>query len=665
MIKLRGINKTYDNGKIAFHALKNINLEIGQGEFVAIMGASGSGKSTLLHLLGFLDVPDSGEYFLFDHDMAKVNEEKLSLVRNGVAGFVFQQFFLLPGVRSVDNVNLPQIYSARHLEPPKAYENAMQRLEAVGLKDRALHVPNEMSGGERQRVAIARALINEPLILFADEPTGNLDTQSESEIMKILKDLHAKGMTIVMVTHEQEIAAQAQRIVTMRDGQIISDENKKSNQKPDQNFNKTDNSLLIKNILDLNEKKIKKTSWNVYVKQAWRSLWVKKVRAVLSMLGILIGVAAVIAMLALGTGATKSIEQELSALGTNLLIIRPGSLSSAGISFGVGGTSRFTLGDVKALKQLSSVQDISGQVSGRGQAVFQNKNWNTSVQGVDPEYAGIHRLTLERGRFFNESESVARERVVVIGKTIVKELFGTDPNAGNVIGQHIKINRINFKVIGVLPEKGFSRGRDQDDILYVPIPTAMYRLFGKIYVDSIEAQIVSEDQISPAKKEIQQILSARHRLDPNNEKSVDIRDMSEIQNAVKSTTTTISILLGSVAAIALVVGGIGIMNIMLVSVTERTREIGLRKAVGATKKDIMNQFLVEAIVMTLTGGFLGIVLGFGVSKLISLLAGWATVVSLFSVLLSSGFSIAVGLIFGLWPAQQAANLKTIEALRYE
>jgi macrolide transport system ATP-binding/permease protein len=473
------------------------------------------------------------------------------------------------------------------------------------------------------------------------------------------------SLLTMMVTHEQEIAAQAQRIVTMRDGQIIGDQRKNKDQTLHEKFNANDHSRLIKNILDQNEKKTKKTSWDVYVKQAWHSLWVKKVRAVLSMLGILIGVAAVIAMLALGTGATKSIEQELSALGTNLLIIRPGSLSNAGISFGVGGTSRFSVSDVKALKQLNSIQDISGQVSGRAQAVFQNKNWNTSVQGVDPEYLQIHRLTLEQGRFFNESESVARERVVVIGKTIVKELFGIDTAAQNVIGRQVKINRINFKVIGILPEKGFSRGRDQDDILYVPIPTAMYRLFGKIYVDSIEAQIVSEDQISPAKKEIQQILSARHRLDPENEKSVDIRDMSEIQNAVKSTTATISILLGSVAAIALVVGGIGIMNIMLVSVTERTREIGLRKAIGATKRDIMNQFLVEAIVMTLTGGFLGIVLGFGISKLISLLAGWATVVSLFSIFLSSGFSIAVGLIFGIWPAQQAANLKTIEALRYE
>jgi macrolide transport system ATP-binding/permease protein len=651
MIELQNINKTYSNGKISFQALKGIDLKIAQGEFVAIMGASGSGKSTLLHILGFLDPPDNGSYKFFEKDVSALPENKLTKLRNLAVGFVFQQFHLLAGVKAHENVSLPQIYAGRK----NFTAHALEKLKDVGLQERADHVPNELSGGERQRVAIARALVNEPAVLFADEPTGNLDTKSEAEIMNILKDLHAKGMTVIMVTHEHEIAAHAHRIITMRDGKIISDEKKDTTPTVSQNnYNKT----VIEEVLAEDQKVSGSAEFIDHIKQALHSILVKKLRSFLSMLGILIGVAAVIAMLALGTGATKTIEQDLSRLGSNLLIIRPGSHRQGGVSS--GGTSRFTLKDSLALQKLPLNKYVSAQVSLGGQAVHANKNWSTAIIGAEPDYAKMRNNEPTVGRFFTQQEFQAREKVALIGKTVATELFGES----SPLGKTIKLNRINFKVIGLTPEKGYARGRDDDDKIVIPITTAMYRVMGKEYVSRIEVEVVDSAKMEQAKTEINRAINKLHNW-PLKDEKVDIRDMAEIQNAIKGTIKTISVLLGSVAAIALLVGGIGIMNIMLVSVTERTREIGLRKAIGAGKKDILNQFLIEAIVMTVCGGVLGVIFGYSISWAISLFSGWTTEVSTHSVLISAGFSIVVGIIFGIWPARQAANLNTIEALRYE
>ncbi|MBU0581499.1 MAG: ABC transporter permease [Candidatus Margulisbacteria bacterium] len=653
MIELKGINKIYRTGKIEFQALHNVDLKIESGEFVAIMGPSGSGKSTLLHILGLLDIPDSGAYKLFEQDVSILTEMKLSHLRNRVAGFVFQQFFLLPGVQATDNVALPQVYSGKKIDR----ELANEKLSAVGLQERTHHVPNELSGGERQRVAIARALINNPLILFADEPTGNLDTKSEAEIMKILSGLHQKGMTIVMVTHEREIADYAERIITMRDGKIIGDEHRKESKLVDN----PEHKKVIREIVQDQNGIINNIEFLTFVKEAWHSLLINKMRSILSMLGILIGVAAVIAMLALGTGATRSIEQDLSSLGSNVLNIHPGGRQWGGVSMGAGAVSRFTLRDLQVLNNVPGVKYVSGQISGRGQVLYGGKNWSTQIYGVNPSYAQMRKLIPEAGRFFIDNEMKKREKLAVIGLTIVKELFGTE----NPIGKTIKINKINFKVIGVQPDKGFSRGRDQNDTVLVPLTTAMYRLFGEDYINNLEVEIADKKLIDAATEQIRTLLYRLHNYPLANKELIDIHDMSEIQEAIRSTIRTISILLGTVAAIALLVGGIGIMNIMLVSVTERTREIGLRKAVGANRKDIMSQFLVEAIVMTVSGGLLGILFGWGITKILSLFTGWATIVSLLAVILSTSFSIVVGLVFGLWPAKKAANLNTIDALRYE
>lgn len=653
MIELKNVNKTYYTGKIGVKALRNASLNISEGEFIAIIGPSGSGKSTLLHILGFLDRPDSGSYNLRGREITKLTDDELAIARNRLVGFVFQQFHLLPRVNALENVELPLIYAGKqHLK-----EKANNAIKEVGLSHRATHRPNELSGGEQQRVAIARSLVNEPLIILADEPTGNLDTKTEEEIITVLKDLNQKGKTIVMVTHEREIAQQAKRIISMRDGEIISDEIVEARSQEASSLVKSS----IDEILSDSHFAVGKTEFIAQLRQAFNSIISHKMRSVLSMLGILIGVAAVIAMLALGQGARQSIVQRLASLGSNLLSVRPGSHRMHGIALESGTVTRFTIQDAEAMARLSEVKEVSPSVRGRGQLVYGNKNWNTQVEGTGADYAVMRAAVPTIGRFFTDEEVKVRQKVALIGTTVANELFGDN----NPVGATIKINRINFQVIGVLPEKGATGWHDQDDVVIIPITTAMYRLLGKEYVDSIDVEIKDASLMEQAQESIRELVMRRQRLNKNEEESFEIRNMAEIQETLESTTKTMTWLLGSIAAISLIVGGIGIMNIMLVSVTERTREIGLRKALGARKHDIMIQFLIEAVVMTFLGGITGIILGWSVAKLLSIFAGWTTEVSIFSVILATTFSIGVGIGFGLWPARQAAKLNPIEALRYE
>jgi macrolide transport system ATP-binding/permease protein len=654
MIELKNINKAYQMGNVKVQALHNASVTINPGEFVAIMGPSGSGKSTLLHIIGFLDRPDSGSYLLDKKDITELTDDELALLRNRLAGFVFQQFHLLPRISAVENAQLPLIYAGkRHLK-----ERAHEKIKDVGLAQRESHRPNEMSGGEQQRVAIARSLVNEPFIILADEPTGNLDTKSEEEIIALLKDLNKQGKTIVMVTHEQEIAAHAKRIIRMRDGEIIADERKKGATKKAV----AKQPLRLNTILTEARQSSARAAFIDHFRQAIHSIVSHKMRSFLSMVGILIGIASVIAMLALGQGAKESISKQLASLGSNLLMLRPGSSQIHGVALEAGAVTRFTLQDADAIAKLTdTLSRVSPSVSGRGQLVHGNKNWNSQVIGTGVNYAPMHASVPTIGRFFNEEEVRRRDKIAVLGTTVVRELF----NDVNPIGATIKINRINFKVIGVLPEKGATGWRDQDDIVVIPVTTAMYRLLGKQYVDSIDAEVRDSLLTDQAQEDISALIRKRHRQDNEKEDTFTIHNMADIQEAFTSTTRTMTWLLGSIAAISLLVGGIGIMNIMLVSVSERTREIGLRKAIGAKKKDILAQFLIEAALMTMSGGIVGILGGIGAALLLALLAGWSTKISAFSIILATSFSLIVGIGFGLWPARQAARLNPIEALRYE
>jgi macrolide transport system ATP-binding/permease protein len=652
MIELKNVTKTYRMGNEDVRALQNVSIRIEPGEFVAIMGPSGSGKSTMLHILGFLDRPDSGQYLLNGRDISSLGDDQLAILRNGIAGFVFQQFHLLPRITAVDNVALPLIYAGKqHLK-----ERALEKIRDVGLGARGGHQPNELSGGERQRVAIARSLVNEPLIIFADEPTGNLDTKSEAEIMAIIKDLNAKGKTIVMVTHEREVAEHAKRIIFMRDGKVISDETK------------TPKDVRIEIDLSPIQEALSKTHASVgraeladHFRQSIHAILSNRMRSLLSMLGILIGVAAVIAMLALGQGAQDSIKQRLSSLGTNLLTIRPGAHRMGPVSLESGAVTRFTMQDAQEMQSVPGVKRVSASVSGRAQLIAAGKNWNSQAQGAGIGYAEMHSSVPTTGRFFTEEELRTRDRVAVVGMTVVRQLFGGE----NPVGKTIRINRVGFQVIGVLPEKGATGFRDEDDIVLIPVTTAMYRLLGKQYVDSIDIEVADQGLMDQVQDSLKALIIKRHHLTKESEESFDIRNMADIQATLESTTQTMTMLLGSIAAISLLVGGIGIMNIMLVSVTERTREIGLRKAIGARKSDIVMQFLIEAVLMTVVGGLIGIIVGVGAAMLLSVFAGWVTKISLTAILMATTFSVVVGVVFGLRPAIQAASLNPIEALRYE
>jgi len=657
MIEIKNISKTYKMGKVEVKALNGVSLKISSGEFVAIMGASGSGKSTLMHILGLLDRPESGSYYLAGKDITNLSDQEQSLLRNRTIGFVFQQFHLLPRASALENAELPLIYAGkRHLK-----QRAQEELMKVGLGDRIKHHPNELSGGQQQRVAIARSLVNEPLIIFADEPTGNLDSKSKIEIINILQKLNQEGKTIVLVTHEPEIAAYCRRVIQMRDGVIISDKRLREEKGPP--VSAAVDQGLVSHILSDPRQFSGQTKFLDYLRQAIAAMLANKMRSLLSILGILIGVCAVIAMLALGQGAKDSIEKQLASLGSNLLVVRPGSSRMHGVAMQAGTVTRFTLADVAQMSRLTDVvKKVSPSITGRGQMVYGGSNWNTMVEGVGADYESIRAAYPPVGRFFTESEVKMREKVVLLGTTVAKELFGE----ANPIGQTIKINLLNFKVIGILPAKGANTFHDQDDVAVIPITTAMFRVFGKEYVDTIYVEARSADSIEAAQAALSELIIKQHRLNPKEaQDAFQIRNMSDIKDTLETTTKTMSMLLGAIAGISLLVGGIGIMNIMLVSVTERTREIGLRKAIGATRKDIMVQFLIEAMLMSALGGIFGVLLGWGVATLITVFAGWAVNVSLFSVVLATSFSLAVGMMFGLWPAKKAAVLDPIEALRYE
>ena len=652
MIKVENLRKTYQMGEIEVRALDGVSLTVEQGEYVAIIGASGSGKSTLMHILGLLDVPDAGRFEIDGTDVTQFSENELAAFRNRIMGFVFQQFNLLSRTSALENVGLPLIYARNGQQSDAPH----RMLELVGLGDRKTHHPNELSGGQQQRVAIARALVNNPSIIFADEPTGNLDSHSAREIMEVLSELHARGLTVILVTHDANVANHAQRIIELKDGKILADFKNPdaSAVSPVAQIEGSDQAHSGFGLPTLKE------GW-ILVKQSIRSLATNKVRTALSALGIMIGVAAVIATVAVGNGAKAAVQDQMSRLGSNLLMLYPQRRSRGGVQQGQGSTSRLSLADVKAIKEeVESVQRISPTLSNSAQLKFGNMNWRCSVQGVFPEYQFMRSYEPQLGRFFTEEEDYSRARVCVLGVAPVRELF----QGANPIGKQIKINRQTFTVIGVLPEKGSSGFRDYDDTAFIPVQTAMRRLFGEQYVERIEIQIDKAQNMERAQADILALLAQRHRTGTD-ENPFEIRNLAEIQDAVSETSRVMSLLLSSIASIALVVGGIGIMNIMLVSVTERTREIGLRKALGARRKDILMQFLIEALIISFFGGCLGIGLGAGVGYGAERFADMTVLFTQESIYMAFGFSALIGILFGIWPARKASLLNPIEALRYE
>jgi macrolide transport system ATP-binding/permease protein len=652
MIILDNVTKTYQMGETTVNALRGVSLRIARGEFVSLVGASGSGKSTLLHMIGLLDRPDTGVLRIGGRDTAELPDDEISKLRSETIGFVFQQFHLLKRMTAFDNVELPLIYAKG--DRPSADPTGL--LDRVGLGDRSHHKPNELSGGQQQRVAIARSLVRRPLIVLADEPTGNLDSHSGAEIMALLRELHAEGLTVVLVTHEPSIAAAADRTIRVHDGQIIEDV-----RRPTAAVVPVAAPITAGPELRMS----RQLHWNLLLlnfQQASRGLWANKLRTCLSALGIIIGVSAVIVMLALGSAAQNSVNREIATLGSNRLVITPNPQNTGGVRQKPGAVSRLTLDEAMNIDgRVPTVSAVSGEVRGGVQAVYGHNNVSTTLYGTMPGYQEIYSAAPAYGRFFTLEECRLRARVAVLGTTVWTGLFGSV----NPIGQTIQINHIPFTVIGVLPSKGSNGGDDNDDLIVVPLQTAMHRVLGKQYVDYIDTSAANAGEVDETEDKLQDLTTEWPHIPGVTSNSYRVFNMTAIAQALSAVTATLSIMLASVAAISLVVGGIGIMNIMLVSVTERTREIGLRKALGARKRDIQAQFLIESVTLCLGGGFLGIGLGWVITLLIGYFEGVWLNPSLISVVLSCGFSVAVGIGFGYWPAVLASRLDPIEALRYE
>ncbi|MDR1190932.1 MAG: ABC transporter permease [Verrucomicrobiales bacterium] len=657
MIVLENVCKSYVMGDNVVNALQGITLTIQQGEFVSLIGASGSGKSTLLHTIGLLDRPDRGRLTINGREVSAMTDDEISRLRSENIGFVFQQFHLLKRLSALENVELPLIYAKgdRHAAAPLAL------LERVGLGQRYHHKPNELSGGQQQRVAIARALIRKPSIVLADEPTGNLDSQSGEEIMKLLRELHAEGFTVILVTHEPDIAANADRIIRIHDGKVVEDTRKPgavhtANARPPADPGASISAPAISSLPNLQTLKLN-------LRQAIRGLLGNKLRTALSALGVIIGVAAVIVMLALGDGAQASVKQQLQRLGSNRVNIRPAPQKVAGVKGARGAVTRLTLASALSVEgKIPNVVGVTASVSGNNiQIVAGNNNTSTRVFGCLPGNQQVYSETPQYGRYFTMQECYERKRVAVLGTTVVKDLFGDE----NPLGKDLVINKVPFKVIGVLPSKGTTGPWDDDDKVMIPLQTAMYRVLGRQYVDQIDVSAAAEDDIDQVKEDLLKLSRTWPRIPNTIGDSYQVSDSRQIVDAMKGMTNTMSNLLASVAAISLIVGGIGIMNIMLVSVTERTREIGLRKAIGARGHDIRTQFLIESVVLCVAGGLAGIIVGWLVILIISLSQGWMLTPSLVAIIISTGFSGLVGICFGYWPALQASRLDPIEALRYE
>jgi macrolide transport system ATP-binding/permease protein len=711
VIQIVGMTKTYVLGDIEVHALRGVDLTTERGEFIAVMGASGSGKSTLMNMLGCLDRPTSGRYILEGEDVARLNESELATIRSKRIGFVFQNFNLLSRTSALENVELPLFYSAWTAD---GEHRAADLVKLVGLAGREQNHPNQLSGGQQQRVAIARALVNRPSILLADEPTGNLDSTNSAEIMDVLTNLNRRqGITVIVVTHDPDVAAYADRTVTFRDGVIISDTRKEGSGAQAAAAAGTPASATPAMEAQQAASVVDEvwTFASMAVVAAGRAIRRNKLRAALTMLGIFIGVAAVITMVAVGDGAKSSVEAQINSLGTNLLIVLPGATTANGVRAGLGSNSTLTIGDAEAIAHgggpVALVTYMDRQVA---QVVSGNRNWSTNIQGTTSSYFSIRDWPPSIGRIFTDSEEKAGAAVCLLGQTVVNNLFGEGQNP---VGATIRVKNFPMKVIGVLSVKGQSSyGQDQDDVVIVPFNTAERKVLGvsaaqstsspaavatasatnpyasvpttnSVYSSSTEANAYgaaakitgvvntmfvkasSSEQVDNAIAQITHTLHQRHHIQAKQDDDFTVRNLSEIAAASESATQVMTMLLLSVASISLLVGGIGIMNIMLVSVTERTREIGIRMAIGARRIHIMLQFLVEAMLLSVMGGFAGIVLGILVSKIISAWAEWPTLVSPVAVAGGFIFSAAVGIFFGYYPARKASLLHPIDALRYE
>ena len=651
LLEVKDLIREFPAGESTVQILKGVNLEIYPGELVAIVGQSGSGKSTLMNILGCLDKPTKGSYKVKGRETRELEADELAQLRREYFGFIFQRYHLLSDLSAAGNVEVPAIYAGA--DSDTRHERAVKLLTDLGLGEKTQNRPSQLSGGQQQRVSIARALMNGGDVILADEPTGALDKNSGIEVMRILRELNAKGHTIILVTHDHNVAKNATRIIEISDGNIISD-------KP--NMPEVDDGFEKENLVRNEQKKI--SSWRSAVdrlgeafRMALLAMNAHRMRTFLTMLGIIIGIASVVSVVALGNGSQKQILENISSLGTNTITVFQGR--------GFGDNSRSSQSktlipaDADALAEQPYVDGVSPSVNSSVTGRFKEIEASTTVNGVSEDFFYVKGMTFKSGQPFDK-ESITEQAQDVVIDTNTQNTFFADGT--NPVGQVLLLGSVPSRVIGVIDAQKGMMGNNDSLNVYLPYSTVMSRMLGQPNVRQIIVRIKDEYPSAAAENAILNLLVQRHGA-----QDVFTQNADSIRETIQQTTQTMTLLISAIAVISLVVGGIGVMNIMLVSVTERTQEIGVRMAVGARQSDILQQFLIEAVLVCILGGILGVLLSLGIGQLITHFAGgtFQMAYSTTSIVAAFVCSSLIGIVFGFIPARNAARLNPVDALSRE
>ncbi|HGW8094745.1 TPA: MacB family efflux pump subunit, partial [Escherichia coli] len=637
LIELKGVSRTYGNGDQTRTVLKNVDLTIVAGEMVAIIGASGSGKSTLMNIMGCLDVPNRGDYYIDGQNAACLSPDELARVRREHIGFIFQRYHLIPDLSALGNVEIPAIYA--NSERDSRRQRATALLGRLGLEGREHHKPCELSGGQQQRVSIARALINGGKIILADEPTGALDSQSGQEVLAILNELNRRGHTVVMVTHDMKVARHAKRIIELCDGEIIADSG--GCVSATETLPKTNRirQSYWKTLLDRTRESMQ---------MALKAMKTHRLRTTLTMIGIVFGIASVVTVVALGEGARQETLEEIKSLGTNVVSIYPGQDL---FDDSIESIRTLVPADANALAKQGFIDSVSPEVSASDNIRFLGKSAIASINGVGREHFRVKGIELLQGTTFRDDRNALQE--VIIDENTRKAIF--DNTGLQALGQIVFLGSVPARVVGIAKSNNRSDASNRITV-WMPYSTVMYRIVGKPVLTGISVRLKDNVDNEAAISAISQLLTRRHGI-----KDFQLYNFEQIRKSIEHTSMTFSILILMVACISLMIGSIGVMNIMLISVTERTHEIGVRMAVGARRSDIMQQFIIEAVLVCLIGGALGIALSYITGALFNALADgiFAAIYSWQAAVAAFFCSTLIGIIFGYLPARKAARMDPV------
>lgn len=641
LIRVRHLIKRFPSGEGEVTILHGLDIDIHAGEMVAIIGQSGSGKSTLMNILGCLDRPSAGEYWIDGQNTANLDTRERARLRREHIGFIFQRYHLLSDINARENVAVPAVYAG--MPTSTRLQRADALLTRLGLGERITYKPSQLSGGQQQRVSIARALMNGGKIIFADEPTGALDSESGKEVMKILRELNAEGHTVILVTHDPSIAKTADRVIEIKDGVIIND----TQHTPRNEHPKTPEAPQASKNFGVDR-------FTAAFKMAARAILGHKLRAFLTMLGIIIGIASVVSMVALGQGAQQKVLARISDLGANQIQIFPGTFGDRHSTR----TRTLTAQDGKILSEQPFINSATPTVSTTATLKIENKALNASITGVGQQYFQVQNIPIINGRNLTAADIDDYKAIAYLDENGAKQVF----SGKNPIGKVITLDTTPVTIVGIVDTSNQMRFSDSSNVnVWMPYTAAMSRLLGQTYVSNIILRIADGTTSSVAEQAVKKILLRRHGTE-----DFSLINNDSIRKTITQTTQTLTLLISAIAVIALVVGGIGVMNIMLVSVTERTQEIGIRMAVGARQSDIMLQFLIEAVLLCLIGGVIGIALAYALGKIVAISGSdFSMVYSLTSIVIAFLCSTGIGVLFGYLPARNAARLDPVEALANE